>query len=442
MKTRSKGRLRGASPSLRMGNRSDAGKGAKRDRALDRDLLAAWRPGWSLPGEFYHEDEVYQLDIEHVWRTGWLFAGHTCEIAKPGNYFTMEVDSDSIIIIRADEGIIHALHNVCRHRGSRICSEACGHVSRFVCPYHQWTYGLDGTLLACRGMQADLDKSQFSLHPVHVKEVEGLIFISLAEKPVPFAPVQRALAPLLKPQGFTRAKVAKAVDYLVQANWKLLWENNRECYHCNVNHPQYIKANFDHYNADDTSPRVREAITTVVTRSEKKWTDNDLAPTHKQTGMTVFPDAEHDVWFSANRTPLADGWVSESMDGQQVASLMGDYPDADVGTLRIRTLPNFWNHSSCDHGVSTRLLPVGPQQSAIRVYWLVDEKAVEGRDYDLAKLMPFWQLTSEQDWLICERQQKGVNSSAYTPGPYSTFKEYNVESFVRWYLKKISRSNS
>ena len=442
MKTRSKGRLRGASPSLRMGNRSDAGKGAKRDRALDRDLLAAWRPGWSLPGEFYHEDEVYQLDIEHVWRTGWLFAGHTCEIAKPGNYFTMEVDSDSIIIIRADDGIIHALHNVCRHRGSRICSEACGHVSRFVCPYHQWTYGLDGTLLACRGMQADLDKSQFSLHPVHVKEVEGLIFISLAKKPVPFAPVQRALAPLLKPQGFTRAKVAKAVDYLVQANWKLLWENNRECYHCNVNHPQYIRANFDHYNADDTSERIQKQIDAAAARSEEKWAACGLAVTHKQTGMTVFPDAEHDVWFSANRTPLADGWVSESMDGQQVASLMGDYPDADVGTLRIRTLPNFWNHSSCDHGVSTRLLPVGPQQSAIRVYWLVDEKAVEGRDYDLAKLMPFWQLTSEQDWLICERQQKGVNSSAYTPGPYSPFKEYNVESFVRWYLKKISRSNS
>ena len=128
--------------------------------------------------------------------------------------------------------------------------------------------------------------------------------------------------------------------------------------------------------------------------------------------------------------------------GQQVAPLMGDYPDADVGTLRIRTLPNFWNHSSCDHGVSTRLLPVSPQQTAIRVYWLVDEKAVEGRDYDLARLMPFWQLTSEQDWLICERQQKGVNSSAYTPGPYSAFKEYNVESFVRWYLKKISRSDS
>jgi len=127
------------------------------------------------------------------------------------------------------------------------------------------------------------------------------------------------------------------------------------------------------------------------------------------------------------------------MDGKQVAPLMGDYVQPDVGTLRVRALPNFWNHSSCDHGVSTRLLPAGPQQTAIRVYWLVDEKAIAGRDYDLSKLMPFWQLTSEQDWQICERQQRGVNSSAYAPGPYSRFKEYNVESFVGWYLKVLAR---
>ena len=277
---------------------------------------------------------------------------------------------------------------------------------------------------------------------MQAEEIEGLIFISLAKKSPPLSPARAALAPLLKPQGFVRAKVAKAVDYLVKANWKLVWENNRECYHCNLNHPQYIKANFDHYNADDATTRVREDVATVVTRSEKKWADNGLAPTHQQTGMTLFPDAERNLWFSANRTPLVDGWVSESMDGQQVAPLMGDYPDADVGTLRIRTLPNFWNHSSCDHAVSTRLLPAGPQLTAIRVWWLVDEKAIEGRDYDLSMLMPFWQLTSEQDWLICERQQKGVNSSAYTPGPYSTFKEYNVESFVKWYLKTIWKSAS
>jgi Rieske 2Fe-2S family protein len=401
-------------------------------------LVARRQPGWSLPGEFYSDEEVYHHDVARVWRSGWLFAGHSCEIPRAGDYTTLEVDTDSIIVARGDDGAIHGLHNVCRHRGSIICEERAGHVTRLVCPYHQWTYGLDGRLLACRGMPENLDKTQFSLARVHAREVEGLIFISLAQNPAPFEPTFETLSPLLKPQGFKCARVAKAVDYLVEANWKLVWENNRECYHCNLNHPQYIKANFDHFNADDTTPRIREAINTVVARSEQKWAEAELAPTHKRTGMTLFPDAENNIWFSANRTPLVAGWVSESMDGRQVAPLMGDYQDADVGTLRIRTLPNFWNHSSCDHGVSTRLLPAGPQRTAIRVYWLVDEKAVEGRDYDLAKVMPFWQLTSEQDWQICERQQRGVNSSAYRPGPYSRFKEYNVDSFVRWYLKMLT----
>src|SRR6266513_588381 len=229
-------------------------------------------------------------------------------------------------------------------------------------------------------MQNDLDKSLFSLRSVQAEEIEGLIFVSLAKAPPPLSPARAALAPLLKPQGFVRAKVAKATDYLVKANWKLVWENNRECFHCNLNHPQYIKANFDHYNADDTTPRVKTEIAAAITRSETKWAAAGFAATHKQSGMTVFPDAENNIWFSANRTPLVEGYVSETMNGKQVAPLMGDYTDADVGTLRMRTLPNFWNHSSCDHAVSTRLLPAGPQLTAVRVCWLVNEQAVAGRD--------------------------------------------------------------
>ena len=153
--------------------------------------------------------------------------------------------------------------------------------------------------------------------------------------------------------------------------------------------------------------------------------------------MTTFPDAENNIWFSANRTPLVDGYVSESMDGKHVAPLMGDYQDADVGTLRIRTLPNFWNHSSCDHAVSTRLTPAGVDRTIARVVWLVDKNAVEGRDYSLEKIMPFWQLTSEQDWHICELAQRGISKRGYVPGPYSKPKEYNVDGFVRWYLRRL-----
>ncbi len=406
-----------------------------------RVMIDERRPGWTLPQHYFQDPGIYRADLDGIWRTGWLFAGHSCELREPGDYFLVPIDVDSVIVVRGRDGELHAHHNVCRHRGSAICDADQGHVSKFVCPYHQWSYDLTGRLVSWRGMQDDLQKSDFSLKPVSVREVAGLVFLSLAETPPPFEPAADCLGPFLQPQGLCRARVAHQVDYLVQANWKIVWENNRECFHCNANHPQYIRANFDHYNVDDTTPRLRDRITAAAA-SLKERLSLDARSTHSQSGMTVFPDPEGRVWYSANRTPLVQGWVSESMDGRQVAPLMGDYRDADVGTLRVRTLPNFWNHSSCDHAVSTRLLPAGPQSTAIRVWWLVDEHAEEGRDYQLDRLMPFWQLTSEQDWVICERQQRGINSTAYQPGPYSTHKEYNVESFVQWYLNSLQRAAS
>jgi glycine betaine catabolism A len=403
--------------------------------------LAAYRPGWSLPRPFYSDEAIYRADMEQVWRKGWLFAGHACELPKTGDWLTLQVDNDSVIVIRGEDGAVRALHNVCRHRGSQILPPGRGSAKRLVCPYHQWTYDTRGALSFCRGMH-DIDKSNFSLKKVHCEQMDGLIFISLAERPPPFAPARELMAPFLQPQGFERGKVAKQVDYEIHANWKLVWENNRECFHCNVNHPQYIKANWDHYNADDTSAEVKAEIDRVLEKNEKKWASAGLAVSHRRTGMTEFPDAERGIWYSANRTALVEGWVSESMDGRQVSTLMGAYTEADVGTLRARTLPNFWNHSSCDHGVSTLLLPAGPRKTLARVSWLVHEDAVEGRDYRLEELMPFWQLTSEQDWAICERQQKGVESRAYEPGPYSTYKEYNVDAFVRWYVKTLAAGAS
>src|SRR6266850_1400717 len=298
-----------------------------RNEAIDpfvRDLLVRQPAGHSLLQQFYCHQSVYQTDLERVWRRGWLFAGHSCEISKPGEYFTLEVDADSLLIIRDQNGQVQGLHNVCRHRGSLICEDSCGNVKKLVCPYHRWTYNLDGELLHAPGMQEDLDKSQLGLRAAHVRETEGLIFFSLASEPPDFHAADEVLSNLARPQGLAKAKVAKAVDYLVKANWKLVWENNRECFHCNANHPQYIKANFDHYNADDTSPRVREQISAVVSRSEAKWAAAGLAVSHKQTGMTTFPDAERNIWYSANRTALVDGYLSETMDGKQAAPLMGD----------------------------------------------------------------------------------------------------------------------
>lgn len=404
---------------------------------LLRDLVASYRPGYGLPRPFYTTAALYDAELELFWQRGWLFAGHSCQVRQPGEYFVYELGTNAAIIVRQEDGTLAAHHNVCRHRGSVIATEPSGKARIFVCPYHQWTYGLDGKLRHCRGMQ-DFDKSAYGLHPVQVEEMDGLIFITFAKEPLNFAAARALMSPVLAPQRLGQAKVAKIADYLISANWKLVWENNRECFHCNINHPQYIKANFDHYNDDDLTPAVAARIAGQTQRNEQKWRDKGLVATHTDPGLTPFPDAEHGIWYSANRTILADGWVSESVDGGRVCNvLMGDYTDEDVGTVRVRTLPNFWNHSSCDHGVTTRLTPRGPRMTEARMIWLVDENAVEGRDYDLARMLPFWQLTGEQDWQICERQQKGVESSAYVPGPLSKFKEYNLDSFLQWYVNTL-----
>ena len=417
-------------------------------QSLVHRLVASYRPGYGLPRPFYTTPELYDLELDLFWRRGWLFAGHSAQAKAPGEWFTYDVGTDSAIVVRQEDGTLAAHHNLCRHRGSVIATEPCGKSRGFVCPYHQWSYGLDGTLKFCRGMQ-DFDKREYGLHPVAVEEMTGLIYISFAQDPPPFAPARALMQPVLAPQGLQRAKIAKVADYLIPANWKLVWENNRECVHCNVNHPQYIKANFDHYNEDDLTPEVSAHIARQTAKNDAQWRASGLAATHTDPGLTPFPDAEHGIWYSANRTILVEGWVTESVDGKRVCSkLMGDYrtlaangtDGEDVGTVRARTLPNFWNHSSCDHGVTTRLTPKGPRATEARMIWLVDEDAVEGRDYDLARMLPFWQLTAEQDWLICERQQKGVESHAYVPGPLSAYKEYNLDAFLRWYVNSLRAS--
>ncbi|MBX7168216.1 MAG: aromatic ring-hydroxylating dioxygenase subunit alpha [Pirellulales bacterium] len=400
------------------------------------ELVAARRLGFSLPQAFYLDDEVYAVELAAIWRRGWLFVGYTGQLPAPGDYLSVAVADDPIVIIRGDDGQLRAFYNVCRHRGSLVCVEEHGHVGRLVCPYHQWTYGRQGELLSCRGMH-EIDRAEYGLRTVHLAEVAGLVFVSLADTPPDFAPARQCLNTLAVPQGLDRAKIAHQVEYEIDANWKLVWENNRECYHCNANHPTYIRANFDHYNADDTTPRIRARIEAAVARSEARWAADGLAVTHKASGMTNFPDPEGKTWFSANRTPLVEGYLSETGDGRPVAPLMGDYRDFEVGTLRIRTLPNFWMHASCDHAVSTRLLPAGRQRTRAQVTWLVDAAAEEGRDYELARLLPFWQNTSEEDWSICRLQQRGVQSSGYSPGPLSTYKEYNVEAWLRWYLQQL-----
>jgi Rieske 2Fe-2S family protein len=415
--------------------------------AGDRSTLAAalseHRSGHSLARAFHTDVGIYAEELSRIWRHSWLFAGFSIEAQRPGDFFSFELDDDSLLIVRAHDGALHALHNSCRHRGSRVCDQAAGSTRRWVCPYHQWSYALDGTLLGAGGIERELDLSGHDLVRAPLIEVGGLVYVWPGiETPEPFGVAQDALAGALAPQGLDRASVAHRIDYDVHANWKLVWENNRECWHCHAGHPEYVQANFDavpdtERNRESSAARAAEHRHALGETDARRATVPELMPDqYSEPGLYRFPTAGR--WWSANRTPLQPGFVTESLDGSPVCTLMGDYTSHDTGTLRVRTVPNMWMHASSDHAVVTRLLPAAPDRTRISVHWLVDGEAQEGRDYTLDALLPFWQLTSEQDWRLCERNHAGVRNPAYIPGPYSPSREYNVQAFVDWYLDRLS----
>ena len=400
-------------------------------------LLDSRREGFGMPRALYLDPALHAAEMATIWQRQWIFAGFAFEIPNAGDFLTLSVADSPVLVIRGDDGEVRAFHNVCRHRGSQICRTDIGHVRALVCPYHSWTYSRQGDLVACHGMHDGVDKSQLSLRPVHAQVCAGLVYVSLSESPPAFESFRTRFEVAGAPQGFDRARIAHAIDYEVDANWKLVWENNRECYHCTPRHPQYAKSNFDVYEEEHAPEAVRQQIAAAIARIESKWEVPGDGVAHPKGGLATFPDPDNDIWYTCNRTALAQGFVTESMDGSRVAPLMGDYRDADVGVLRMRSLPNFWLHASCDHAVVTRMLPAGLRKTRMRSYWLVHRDAREGQDYELERLLPFWHTTNEQDWEICRWQQKGIESIGYEPGPLSQRKEYNVDAFIRWYMKAM-----
>jgi Rieske 2Fe-2S family protein len=390
-------------------------------------LVAARQPGFTLPGAFYTDDEVFRLDLERVFRRRWLFAGYTCQLPHPGDYFTFEIGGDGLIVIRDDVGEVRAHFNTCRHRGSRICAEPAGHVGKLICPYHQWAYERNGRLAGARWMGPDFDKSRYSLHAAHVQVLAGLIYVCLADEPPDFAFARQSIEPFIRPHGLERAKICFSQDYTIRANWKLLVENNRECYHCPGGHPEFCQVNFDVGMPGD--PRCGNDYQRTFAKMQAVWEEHGLA-----AGPINFPEG---AWFRCARVPLKEGHVTESLDGRPLAPLMGDLKTRDLGSLRVINLPHAWFHFNSDNANGTQLIPVGPELTRARLTWLVHDDAVEGVDYDPRRVAEFWKITTEQDFTLCENNHAGIRSSRYQPGPYSSIAEPGVEQFVEWYLRHL-----
>lgn len=394
----------------------------------------AYREGYTLPQVAYTNEDIFAAEMANVFLAGWLFVAPSSAIPTEG-HLTWSVAGESVVLSRTADGDLHAHHNVCRHRGSRLLPDGRSHSRAIVCGYHAWAYGLDGAFRAAANMGDDFRSRcgpNLGLQPVSVRECAGFVFVCFAADPPPFDGAASAIKQHVSPYEIERTQEVARYHYRVAANWKILVENNRECYHCRPNHPEFCLSNFDLGMNGDR--RTNASYDTQVSVQRERWHEQGL-PSH----AFDFPDGS---FYRVARLPLRDRFETESMSGRLVAPPLGQLASTSgggmyAGSVRIVTLPNSWNHVNADYVVTSRLTPVRVDVTDVEVTFLVRGDARAGVDYAVDDVVTVWKETSEQDWELCERNFAGVRSSGYLPGPLSPVTEQSVMEFHQWWLRQL-----
>ncbi len=397
------------------------------DESLKK-VLDGYREGFALPGAAYRDPEIYELEIRHILLKSWLYVGHQSQIPERGDFFLFEMAGESVIIVRDAQGGINALLNVCRHRGSRICDTPTGHESRLVCRYHGWTYGLDGSLKAAARTPDGFDRTKYGLRRLHLRVFDGLIFVNFDDDPPDFGALESEMAAPMRPYGLDQAKVALRRNYPITSNWKLAVENYCECYHCQPAHPEY---SVGHGRAIPDAECVAMLSDVMAKAPVVGLTQHTIRRSWLNAGS-------FGLEYSFDRYPLLRGQLSGSRDGKPVAPLLGTITGYDGGTTDLHLGPMTFGLAYCDHVVLYRFTPRGQYLTDCEITWLVDEKAVEGRDYQLADLIWLWDVTTIADKQIIERNQAGVDSRYYVPGPLSPMEVF-TQDFLNWYVAAMQR---
>jgi Rieske 2Fe-2S family protein len=353
----------------------------------------------TLPRESYTSREVFEAERERIFARRWICLGRADEAPEPGDYFLAELAGESLIVTRAADGALHAFFNVCRHRGTRLCEKASGRFGKaIVCPYHAWSYGLDGALLGAPNM-GDVpwfDKQDYPLQQARTGVWEGFLFGNLARGP---EPLEQALQPLLGRFAAWRLPEFAAVqriEYEVRANWKLIFQNFSECYHCPPVHPAL--ARLSHYMSGANNLREGSILGGYMLINQKGG--------------------------------------SLTLSGRTCGAPLGDLSEEDRGRVYYYSVfPSFFLTVQPDLVMSTRLLPLDVDRTRVVSQWHVAPETAAG-GFDASDGVGLWDATNRQDWHVCELAQKGVSSRAYVPGLYSR-QESLLAAFDREYLKAL-----
>ena len=363
------------------------------------------------PKDMFLDPAWFERDLEAIFRPRWMFAGHVDEISESGRYITFSLGDDQVLILRDQHGDVRAFHNVCAHRGARLCQSETGRIGRrIVCPYHAWTYSpADGRLLSAHSMHDDFDMKPWGLHQVHAEVWQGLIFVCLAnDRPTPISE-QFAGHEHLGGYNFNDTKIAAVQTTVVEANWKVVIENDKECYHCPSNHPELIAV--------------------------QDWRDHG---TPAESFETIMRDGASGL---RNVTVTEDQGRLNTVGNNSVCRLPLSRADSnpEPASFALSWWPGLTLGLARDYAKILAPKPLNAGQTEARVYWFVHKDAEERRDYELDEVTAFWRATYAQDRDICENVYKGMKSRAYTPGPLNRIYQSGQAAFYAWYMTEIRR---
>ena len=366
----------------------------------------------TLPQRYFVSPEVFAEEQDKIFSAQWVCVGHQSQIAKAGDYFLAQIAGESLIVVRDQKSEIRGFYNVCRHRGTRLKEDSCGHASAIQCPYHAWTYGLDGRLIGAPHMDEvpGFDKAEYSLHAVNLALFEGFIFVNLAktgtrlrseatarQAPEDFISLERWFAPLagkFSHWNLSILRSARRIEYDLRANWKLIFENYSECYHCPGVHPTLAK-------------------------------------------LTPYDSAENDLCegpFLGGFMPITKG-KSLTMSGNACALPVGS-ATAENRVFYYSIFPNMLLSMHPDYVMVHQLWPQSPERTLILCDWFFHPDAFDRETFHPSDAIDFWDMTNKQDWHVCELSQQGIASRAYQPGPYSS-RESIPAAWDREYLRHL-----
>jgi Rieske 2Fe-2S family protein len=405
-----------------------------------RELLDSREPGCGMPGELFGRQDVFETDMDVFFHKMWILVAVTADVPEPGDVYAVDIGKASILIVRDDDENVRAFRNICRHRGSRLMKSAGKtSVGMLVCPYHQWTYDLDGSLRHATHMGKDFDANCRSLIPVRIKVVGAHVFVCLTDDaPEDFSKLETAMTPRFAPHEMQHTKIAYEMDIIENGNWKLVMENNRECYHCGGTHPELTQSFLAHDfgfcpdgQNEESLRDYDEYLLRNAARKDEWEKDGYLCELVESLDESV------ETNFRSQRLVIAGACESQTMDTKVASSkLLGNLQRRDLGDVHMWG-HHSWTHVMSDHAVIAMAIPIAPDKTRVRTVWLVNEDAVEGVDYDLQKLTEVWIATTQQDADLVGNAHNGTQDPGYVPGPYSKYTEGALEQFSRWYDARL-----